>query len=63
MEAARPIGMLVSYHIISQCHNPEDGGSMALQNVGIITQCLNPEDGGSMALQNVGILPHHYLVS
>jgi hypothetical protein len=47
MEIARPFEMLVSYHITTLCHNPEEHGLK-----------LHPEDGYCMALRNAGNLRH-----
>jgi hypothetical protein len=57
MEAALTSDILVSYHT-SRCHNPEDGGSMDLWNVGILaqynrTRCHNPEDLDSKETKGV----------
>jgi len=38
MEASSSSETLVSHHNIAQRHNPEDGGSMDLWNVGILPQ-------------------------
>jgi hypothetical protein len=63
---------LVYYHNTTRRHNPEDGGSMDLWNVGVLPQHYTAsqprrpqlgEDGGSADLWNVGILPQLYTAS